>query len=413
MPSKQRALAVNVVAFPRPKNDQKRVKIGRNKPGIVHRSQLPKYVVLKKGEWHVRRTFATPERDDKGRILYDQITRKCEPRTPERAAEISEWIEREYRAAKTSTADAHTLEQFCSAFLTAKKASVSRRTYEMADDLYARFIKGTAFGRMNLSEIKTLNVQAHYGTLESRTSPTMIRKTHTFLTNVFNQAVKWDVVMKNPCKGVLLPRAQTQEARAMSVEEARAFIAACRTDLKYMVFEFAIETGMRPSEMLALQWADIDFENSVVTVNKAVAHGLRGGGFEFKPPKTPGSRRKVEFSPELRERLLLHRERRQTTRRFKKYDLVFPSMRGTPMSARNLNRRLFKDAIKLAKLDPKEFSLYDLRHTAATLSIAAGADIKSLSEKLGNSVEMLLSTYSHVLPGMRKEVTAKLAAKLY
>jgi len=115
-------------------------------------------------------------------------------------------------------------------------------------------------------------------------------------------------------------------------------------------------------------------------------------------------------------------ERRKRSRRYvrsvlkavREHDLVFPSADGTPISVKNLNRRAFKRACALAGLNASDFSLYSLRHTGITLSLAAGANIKAVSRKAGHSnVKTTLEIYSHVIPSVAREATDKLAAMLY
>jgi integrase len=84
------------------------------------------------------------------------------------------------------------------------------------------------------------------------------------------------------------------------------------------------------------------------------------------------------------------------------------------MSRLNLTRRRFKPLLEEIGLDASKYSLYTLRHTCATLSLAAGANIKAVAEKLGHAdVNMLLTVYAHVLPSMRAEATEKLGNVLY
>lgn len=377
----------------------------RNNAKIGNRSQLPRYVVIKKGQWHVRRVFATTERDAKGRIVYEEITRRCDPETKERVKEVSDFIESEYRNAKIDRTKVPTLTEFTRTFLAAKKLSVARRTYEMADDLFTRFVEHSSLGRLPLPEVKALDIQTFYSALMSRGySANTVRKIHTFLSTVFNQALKWESVVRSPCRGVLLPKAESREIRVMDQDEARRFIAACRTSDRFIVFEFALETGLRPGEYLALRWADID--GNTVRVRQSLSQGLKGGGYEMNEPKTKGSRRTIKISNHLRSRL---------DRLPRKRDLVFPGpRRGKPQNTRNLGQRDFKDVCEIAGLDPKHFSLYSLRHTMATLSLAGGVNIKALAEKMGHAdIKLLLSTYSHVLPDMRDEATEKLAGLLY
>jgi integrase len=89
------------------------------------------------------------------------------------------------------------------------------------------------------------------------------------------------------------------------------------------------------------------------------------------------------------------------------YNLIFTSKTGTIVSIRNLQRRHFKPLLVKAKVP--DIRLYDLRHTCATLLLAAGENPKVVSERLGHaSIVLTLDTYSHCLPTMQKSATERL-----
>jgi integrase len=93
--------------------------------------------------------------------------------------------------------------------------------------------------------------------------------------------------------------------------------------------------------------------------------------------------------------------------------LVFANENGGPIHYRNLIRRHFKPLLKKARL-PETIRLYDLRHTCATLLLAAGENPKVVSERLGHaSVTLTLDTYSHVLPDMQQQAAEKLESMLF
>lgn len=403
--------------------------------GHDSKSKLPPYVIIKGGKWIVRREFPTAKRWPNGKIKYIPIHRTCEIQTPEYAAMLARELEREYKAAHIITTSAVPLSEYLTTYLQAKKDSVSLRTYERFEDDIKRHITSKPLSAMRLDEIKTMHIQKHFISLNRSSS--VIRKLYKSLSAAFNQAIKWELIVKNPCHGVVLPKLARPEIRVFDTTQAKAFIAECRKTENHIVFELALETGARPSEYLALRWEDIDFNTNTIRIRRSVKQGLRGGGFEFGELKTARSEREIQFSENLMARLFTHREiqneylkklrkRARSGRKderkpakeklanFAKYDLVFPSETGAPQAINNLNRREFKELVVKIKLDPKEFTLYSLRHSAATLSLAAGVNIKAVAEKLGHTgVEMLLTAYSHVLPNMRKEASDKLAAVIY
>ncbi len=92
--------------------------------------------------------------------------------------------------------------------------------------------------------------------------------------------------------------------------------------------------------------------------------------------------------------------------------LIFCNEVGEPLERQNLHRRHFRQALKQAGL-PETLRLYDLRHTCATMLLAAGVHPKVAQERLGHSsITMTLDTYSHVFPDLQREATEQLESLL-
>jgi integrase len=403
------------------------------------KAKLPQYVVVKHNppEWHVRRLFKTDERDEKGRIKYIQVTRRCLPETEERAREISEAIEDEYKStlAGSEPEKLPTVGEYIERYLAAKKNSVARRTYEHDEDLYRRYVKGTRFSHTSLQDLEPTDVQDLIDELQTGgVSATMTRKLHVFISSAFNQAVKWKRLEANPAAGAIVPKSKRTEKTAMSKTEVARFLQVCQSQPDYLIFEFALKTGMRPQEFIAIPWRNVDLSAGKARVTQAVATGFRGGGFEMKDPKTDAAHRTIAIGEELVERLREHRshqlqqiedlkkrakstpllehmkrkgtnfKKRQLIRKhaseyiqnFAKYDLVFPTAIGGPHSRLNLNRREFKDALAAAKIDPTKYSLQSLRHTNLSM-LAEIWPVKRLQKHAGHQrVETTLEYYVHV-----------------
>lgn len=175
---------------------------------------------------------------------------------------------------------------------------------------------------------------------------------------------------------------------------------------------------MRPEEYLALQWKDIDFSQGVVTVQRTLCWRRRGGGWYFGEPKTARSRRSIPL-PFSVVRDLSEHKRRQAEERlkggpsYKALDLVFATSEGGPLLSQNLFRRHFKPILRRAGL-PESIRMYDLRHSCATLLLAANENPKVVSERLGHAtITLTLDTYSHVLPSMQRAATEKLETMLF
>ena len=251
---------------------------------------------------------------------------------------------------------------------------------------------------------------------EKGLSARTVRYVHAILTSAFSQAVKWQMLVVNPCNVVTLPRLKKTEMKAFSPEEARRFLEAAKDDKHGLVFAFALASGMRPEEYLALQWKDIDFEKNTATVQRALIW-RKGGGWYFSEPKTAKSRRTLpmpkNFFVELKRHKRLQAEQMlKLGQSYERNNFVFATDEGKPLYLRNLRKRNF--AKILEKADLKGFRLYDLRHSTATLLLSEGINPKIVSERLGHaSIVLTLDTYSHVLPDMQKEATSKLGQMLF
>ncbi len=300
---------------------------------------------------------------------------------------------------------------------TVAKPRLREHTWASYKEWLARYVRPT-LGEKKMCDLKAAHIQAVYGAMLGRgLSPRTVRYTHSILTSALRQAVKWNVIARNPCELVELPRQNREEMKAFSPKEAAAFLEAAKDDRFGIVLTFALATGMRVNEYLALQWKDIDLQKGTATVQRVVIWRPKGAGWTFAEPKTSKSRRTVPLPASLVKRLAEHR-REQAEQRMKlgplyeNHDLVFATGKGTPIYYRNLALRHFAPTLERAKL--QGFRLYDLRHSCATLLLSAGENPKVVSERLGHSsIVLTLDIYSHVLPDMQRAATDKLERMLF
>lgn len=297
----------------------------------------------------------------------------------------------------------------------AARPRVSRRTGNGYAGIVERYIS-PSLGAQRLDKLQALDIQKAYGDMLSRgLSARVVRHTHAVLHNALKQAVKWGILSRNPSDLVELPKVPHVERRVLSVEEAVRFIEAADMLPHGLIFVFALLSGMRPEEYLGLQWADVDLERRTAQVKRALVWHKRSWSFE--EPKTARSRRTVSLPRPLVEKLKAHR-RAQAEQRLKlgsswgALDLVFCSETGSPLQIPNITYRYFRPILEKAELP--RIRLYDLRHTCATLLLMADEHPKVVSERLGHSTIVLtLDTYSHVLPTMQQQATARLENLLY
>jgi integrase len=297
------------------------------------------------------------------------------------------------------------------------KPRLRESTFSSYEAVLKNYVKPT-LGAKRLSDIQAYEVQKLYNDLKKQgLSSRTVRYAHVVFSSAMKQAIKWKMLMQNPCDLCELPRLEKTEMKYLSPEETTKFLDVAKETKHFVLFLLIIESGMRPEEYLALQWKDIDFQQQALSVRRAIVWKRKGGGFTFTEPKTKKSRRSIPISNSVINALKVHR-RKQLEEKLKlgsvygKLDLVFASEVGTPIQPKNLLDRHFRPLLTKAELP--SLRLYDLRHTTATLLLSAGENPKVVSERLGHaSIVLTLDTYSHVLPTMQESATGKLEKMMF
>lgn len=197
--------------------------------------------------------------------------------------------------------------------------------------------------------------------------------------------------------------------RAMSSAEAKRFLAAAESSERFVLFNLLISRGLRPGEVLGLQWRDIDLASGVLTVVRTVTWDI-DGNVVLEEPKTAKSRRSVPIPSGVVSLLSNYLDEVSPK---DASEQLFTTAAGKLLHPDNFPTRVFKDVLKRAGLT-QGIRLYNLRHTCATLLLQAGVHPKVVSERLGHSsITLTLDTYRHLLPTMQREASDKLEEILY
>jgi integrase len=364
-----------------------------------------KRYVERDGKIYARVTY----RDGSGKER--QIWRRAESKSD--AREMAKELEQQLKVGTEPFEHKKTLSEYLDHWLESCKHKVGGRTYQDYLNILRLHVR-PALGGKKLSAIRPLDVQKLVDDLQKKgLGPRATRHVHAVLCRALKQAVRWRLLIFNPATDVNLPKQVSKEMKALAPEEAKKFLEACEADEYGLVFELALVSGMRPEEYLELQWTDLDFKQNTITVQRVVVWERWTKVVYFAEPKTAKSRRTIPLPAYLMHKLQEHR-RQQLANKLKRgekfqneHNLVFTSKTGTIVSIRNLQRRHFKPLLVKAKVP--DIRLYDLRHTCATLLLAAGENPKVVSERLGHaSIVLTLDTYSHVLPTMQKSATERL-----
>jgi integrase len=235
-------------------------------------------------------------------------------------------------------------------------------------------------------------------------TPNLRKNCSKLLRRCLDQCVEFGFIRSNPARKLRLPRAHAHEIRPLDADQVKRFLAVAEGHRLAALWLLALDSGMRQGEMLALEWSDVDFDAGVVSVTKSI-RTEKGGATRVKEVKTKAGRRRIRLTRRTLEALAERRQRSEGR-------LVF----GTPGRGRRRGeeRYLRKNAVLatfrrlLAKAGLPTVRFHDLRHTHATLALAATKNIKAVSSRLGHGdITVTLNVYAHYLPAHEDEyVTA-------
>lgn len=262
-------------------------------------------------------------------------------------------------------------------------------------------------GDKYLQRLMPGDIEEMYKTLSHFAGKTL-REIHSVLNLALAAAVKKRYLANNPCDAVDRPRAAKYQAAFVPPDSVGAYLGATADTWLYPAAAIALFCGLRRGELLALHWSDIDFKRGEITVAHSITR-IDGENVE-KSPKN-GQTRKVHMPVGLSAILKAHKQA-QLERRVEFPDIVKKSamvitMENGESPAPTYLSKYFTDCIKRAGLPPVR--LHDLRHTAASLMIYEGVDIKTVSEILGHSsINITGDVYAHVIDGAKKKAADSL-----
>lgn len=244
-----------------------------------------------------------------------------------------------------------------------------------------------------------------------------VRNIHNMIHKALHDAERKQLVTRNVAKSSDPPRHERRVldgSQTWTPDQVRTFLAAMSDHRMYAAFLLAITTGMRRGEILGLRWIDIEFPQRRLLIRQtiiSVAYEL-----QYSKPKTNKGRRSIALDDTTLRVLREHRrtqarERSITGTPTRDSDLVFAREDGTPIHP-DLFSQVFDRAV--ARLDVPRIRLHDLRHTHATLGLAAGIQPKVMSERLGHAtVAFTQDVYVHAIPEREEEAASTIAGLIF
>lgn len=297
---------------------------------------------------------------------------------------------------------------------TVKKPNVRALTYRR----YALDVKriSGALGKRKLSEVTPQVIQAFLNDLSaSGLSPATVRHTRAVLRSALTQAENQNLIARNPAAGkrVTLPRDEGHEVAALSPEGARAIVVAFEHHPLGALVYTALATGLRQGELLGLRWQDVDLDGRTLTVRYQLQR--IAGTLTLVEPKSKRSRRTLALPTGAVEILRAHRIQQVEARllagsEWRDTGHVFATTVGTPLDNSNVGHRF---VAQLAKAGLPRMRFHDLRHGAASLLIAEGADLRRVMEQLGHSqISLTANTYAHLTAAVMRDNADRLGRAL-
>lgn len=364
------------------------------------------------GRWQGSITIG---RDDRGRLIRKYFYGKTRKETSEKLNRAIEEL-RDNRFINKS--DNPTVEQWCHEWLWSyKRNSVKQKTFDQYETILRTHIMPD-IGDIRLADLKTMHIQRIINKMyDSGLSHRTIEVMKIVMHAALKQAQRNKLVGENVCENVVLPRKQPKRIRVLNEDEQTKLIAALKDNYIGRGLLFALYTGMRRGEVLALKWSDYDKNEKTISITKALSrvrtYNKDGNKtmLTVTTAKTDTSIRTVPLIDKAVELLTEHKRKQERYMElvgdyYTDNDLIFSSSRGDYLDPGNFNRKLNKTVKKIgiARISP-----HVLRHSFATRGLEAEVSLKAMQELLGHSsITVTGDIYTHILKEQKRKEISKL-----
>ena len=274
------------------------------------------------------------------------------------------------------------------------KTELKVKTRTDYESLWNIHIKPT-LAKVSLKTLTTRVIQQWISsTISDGLSPYRRNKALVLLSTVLDFAVDMSLIPRNPTRGSSGKIINASNRRSLNKRPTTALTANELINLaehcgeyKPLVLTLGL-CGLRWAEAIGLQVRDVDLKSNLLTIQRSLSEV--NGIFHQTTTKTANTR--VLPIPDLLSGYLQGWCNEKNPQ-----DLVFTNSSGNPISISNFRNRIYKPAIKMAKVP--SVTIHDLRHTTASIAISMGASVMGVRTMLGHaSTKMTLDTYTHLFP---------------
>ena len=254
-----------------------------------------------------------------------------------------------------------------------------------------------AIGRLKMGDIREANLQRILNS-QAGMSFSHVSKLRIVIKGMFSRAASSRIIPFDPSAKLELPETVKRSHRSLTEDERAALLKVCQQHHYGLMMMIVLYAGLRPGELAALNWGDVDFERNEIIVHKA----LESGSNNVKAPKTDAGFREIPMVPELRERLWAVKKPAG--------EAVVTNTKGKRMDADSMYRAwksvmrkmdiemgavVYRNQILQSVIDP-DLTLYCLRHTFCTDLQKAGVPINVAKELMGHSsISVTANIYTH------------------
>lgn len=298
-----------------------------------------------------------------------------------------------------------------------KKLSIKRTSIDNYYRYYNAHIKNSPLGKTSLKKVSSMQIQkfinekSKNGKIDGSGGLRRSSVKHIFnvLYGSLNQAVNNNMLVRNPCLAVTLPKKDKQEILFFTPDQAIQFLDSVKNTKYYLLYSIALVSGLRLGEIIALRWENIDLEKKqiyvrlnavIVSKEMQIEKGVLHSEIILQSPKTAKSKRTLYIDDRLASMLKNLRNEQLYKNEtlgdvFVNSGFVFTNDYGKTMHPRSIQDH-FKRSIKKANLPDLHF--HCLRHSAASIMLFNGVNIKTVQEILGHEdIQTTLNIYSHVM----------------